>query len=158
MDTFVCKLLTSTTFYHLEFFLSTLFKPDVTSNKSVAWHTELPCCLLYLVVEQMRMHPPVSSFRSWKNFWLKMKATPLISSTLASAVVFLFIKFAVIAMASFPRNSFLLKPGEQRQELKPLQTSDWTFRELKAAQYLSHTSSNNTPSVDSTRPPKLLWM
>lgn len=160
MDTSICKLLTSTIFYHLDFFLHRLFKTDVTSNTRVAWHTEFPCCLLYLVVEKMRMHSPVSSFRSWKNFWLKIKATPLISSTLASAVVFLFIKLAVIAIASFPRNSFLLKPGEQRQELKPLQTSDWTFREdqLKTAQYLSYTSSNSTPSVDSTMPPKCPWM
>lgn len=41
-----------------------------------------------------------------------MKATPLISSTLASAVVFLLMKFAVIAMASFPRNSLRRKPGK----------------------------------------------
>lgn len=40
-----------------------------------------------------------------------MKATPLISSTLASAVVFLLMKLAVIAIASLPLNSFLLKPG-----------------------------------------------
>lgn len=141
-------------------FLHRLVKTDVPSNKRVAWHIEFPCCLLYLVVEKMRMHSPVSSFRSWKNFWLKMKATPLISSTLASAVVFLFIKLAVIAIASFPRNSFLLKPAEQRQELKPLLTSDWTFREgqLKAAQCLSCSSSNNMPSVDSTMPPKFPWM
>lgn len=55
--------------------------------------------------------PPVSSLRSRKNFWLKMNATPLISSTLASAVVFLLMKLAVMAIASFPLNSFLLKPG-----------------------------------------------
>lgn len=69
-----------------------------------------------------------------------MKATPLISSTLASAVVFLFIKLAVIAIASFPRNSFLLKPGKQRKELKTLETSRQTFREgqHKAAQSLSY--------------------
>lgn len=54
---------------------------------------------------------PVSFRRSWKNLWLKMKATPLISSTLASAEVFLFLKLAVMAMASFPLNSFLLKPS-----------------------------------------------
>ncbi len=36
----------------------------------------------------MRSTTPVSSLSSKKNFWLKMKATPLISSTLASAVVF----------------------------------------------------------------------
>ncbi len=54
---------------------------------------------------------PVSSLSSKKNFWLKMKATPLISSTLASAVVLRLTKFAVMAMASFPLNSFLLKPG-----------------------------------------------
>lgn len=53
---------------------------------------------------------PVSCRRSWKNLWLKMKATPLISSTLASAVVFLFLKLAVMAMASFPLNSLRLKP------------------------------------------------
>lgn len=40
-----------------------------------------------------------------------MKATPLISSTLASAVVFRLIKFAVMAMASLPRNSFRRNPG-----------------------------------------------
>lgn len=61
--------------------------------------------------------PPVSSLRSWKNFWLKMKATPLISSTLASAVLFLFMKLAVIAIANFPRNSFLRNPawGEEKK-------------------------------------------
>lgn len=151
----MCKLLTST-FYHLEIFYTCYLK---LITRRWPGTQEFPCCLLYLVVEQMRMHPPVSSFRSWKNFWLKMKATPLISSTLASAVVFLFIKLAVMAIASFPRNSFLLKPGEQRQELKPLQTSDWTFREgqLKAAQYLSYTSSS-MPSVDSTMPPKFPLM
>lgn len=53
---------------------------------------------------------PVSCRSSWKNLWLKMNATPLISSTLASAVVFLFLKFAVMAMASFPLNSLRLKP------------------------------------------------
>lgn len=42
-----------------------------------------------------------------------MKATPLISSTLASAVVFLLMKLAVIAIANFPLNSFLLKPENQ---------------------------------------------
>lgn len=57
---------------------------------------------------------PVSSLRSRKNFWLKMKATPLISSTLASAVVFLLMKFAVMAIASLPLNSFLLKPARQK--------------------------------------------
>ncbi len=45
-----------------------------------------------------------------------MKATPLISSTFASAVVFLLIKFAVMAMASLPRNSFLLNPEKEREE------------------------------------------
>lgn len=53
---------------------------------------------------------PVSSLSSRKNFWLKIKATPLISSTLASAVVFLFTKLAVMAMANFPRNSLRAKP------------------------------------------------
>lgn len=53
---------------------------------------------------------PVSLRSSWKNLWLKIKATPLISSTLASAVVLRLMKFAVIAMANFPRNSFLRKP------------------------------------------------
>jgi len=43
-----------------------------------------------------------------------MKATPLISSTLASAVVFLLMKLAVIAIASLPLNSFLLKPGRKK--------------------------------------------
>lgn len=41
-----------------------------------------------------------------------MKATPLISSTLASAVVFLLMKLAVMAMASFPRNSFRRNPAK----------------------------------------------
>lgn len=54
---------------------------------------------------------PASCRSRWKNLWLKMKATPLISSTLASAVVFLFLKLAVMAMANFPLNSFLLKPS-----------------------------------------------
>lgn len=58
---------------------------------------------------------PVSCRRSWKNLWLKMKATPLISSTLASAVLFLFLKLAVMAMASFPLNSFLLKPSPTQE-------------------------------------------
>ena len=53
---------------------------------------------------------PVSCRSSWKNLWLKMKATPLSSSTLASALVFLFLKLAVMAMASFPLNSLRLKP------------------------------------------------
>lgn len=58
---------------------------------------------------------PVASLSSWKNFWLNIKATPLISSTLASAVVFRLIKFAVMAMASLPRNSFRRNPeGEER--------------------------------------------
>lgn len=56
---------------------------------------------------------PVSSLSSRKNFWLKMKATPLISSTLASAVVFLLTKLAVMAMANFPRNSLRPKPAER---------------------------------------------
>lgn len=60
---------------------------------------------------------PVSSLSSRKNFWLKMKATPLISSTLASAVVLRLTKFAVMAMASFPLNSFLLKPAAERGSL-----------------------------------------
>lgn len=48
-----------------------------------------------------------------------MKATPLISSTLASAVVFLLMKLAVMAIASFPLNSFLLKPEwEKDSEIK----------------------------------------
>lgn len=70
--------------------------------------------------------PPVSSLRSRKNFWLKIKATPLISSTLASAVVFLLMKLAVMAMASFPRNSFLLKPAERQRE----QEREWNGETL----------------------------
>lgn len=54
---------------------------------------------------------------SWKNLWLKIKATPLISSTLASAVVLRLMKFAVMAMASFPRNSFLRNPYGQTAKL-----------------------------------------
>lgn len=65
---------------------------------------------------------PVACRRSWKNLWLKMKATPLISSTLASAVVLRLMKFAVTAMASFPRNSFLRNPTGHRQ-IKPLHRS-----------------------------------
>lgn len=45
-----------------------------------------------------------------------MNATPLISSTLASAVVFLLMKLAVMAIASFPLNSFLLKPGRGKKK------------------------------------------
>lgn len=60
---------------------------------------------------------PVASLRSWKNFWLKIKATPLISSTFASAVVFLLMKLAVIAMASFPRNSLRRNPVEADEAL-----------------------------------------
>lgn len=56
----------------------------------------------------------MASLSSWKNFWLNIKATPLISSTLASAVVFRLIKFAVMAMASLPRNSFRRKPGGKK--------------------------------------------
>lgn len=44
-----------------------------------------------------------------------MKATPLISSTFASAVVFLLMKLAVMAMASFPRNSFRRNPAETEE-------------------------------------------
>lgn len=58
--------------------------------------------------------PPVFALRSRKNFWLKMKATPLISSTRASAVVLLLTKFAVMAIASFPLSTFLLKPGKNK--------------------------------------------
>lgn len=47
-----------------------------------------------------------------------MKATPLISSTLASAVVLRFTKLAVMAMASLPRNSFRLKPGDEKKREK----------------------------------------
>ena len=70
---------------------------------------------------------PVASRRSWKNFWLKMNATPLISSTLASAVVCLLMKFAVMAMASFPRNSLRANPrrgneAEGRRQRGGLQT------------------------------------
>lgn len=45
-----------------------------------------------------------------------MKATPLISSTLASAVVFLLTKLAVMAMASFPRNSLRLNPVDKEKD------------------------------------------
>ena len=70
-----------------------------------------------MIVCLIDFHLPVSSLRSRKNFWLKMKATPLISSTLASAVVFLLVKLAVIAIASFPRNSVRLKPEKERKNL-----------------------------------------
>lgn len=62
------------------------------------------------------MFVPVSCRSSWKNLWLKIKATPLISSTLASAVLFLFLKFAVMAIANFPLNSFRLKPAQLKTE------------------------------------------
>jgi len=45
-----------------------------------------------------------------------MKATPLISSTFASADVFLLMKFAVMAMASFPLNSLRRNPGGSYKE------------------------------------------
>ena len=54
---------------------------------------------------------PNSSYRLLKKSCLYTKATPLISSTVASAVVRMFLKLAVIAMASFPRNSLRLNPG-----------------------------------------------
>lgn len=60
---------------------------------------------------------PVSAVNSLKNFWLKIKATPEISSTLASASECLFIKFAVIAIANFPLNSFLLNPKNNRMQI-----------------------------------------
>lgn len=43
-----------------------------------------------------------------------MDATPLISSTLASAVELVFVKLAVMAMASFPLNSLRLKPDREQ--------------------------------------------
>lgn len=87
--------------------------PDQTSlpHKS----PESPVCLVHNFHNTQEVSEdivlPVSCRSSWKNLWLKMKATPLISSTLASAVVFLFLKLAVMAMANFPLNSFLLKPS-----------------------------------------------
>ena len=54
---------------------------------------------------------PNSSYRLLKKSCLYTKATPLISSTTASAVVRMFLKLAVMAMASFPLNSFLRNPG-----------------------------------------------
>lgn len=70
------------------------------------------------------MFIPVSWRSSWKNLWLKINATPLISSTLASAVVFLFLKLAVMAMASFPLNSLRLKPAlTSRESLAHFQPS-----------------------------------
>lgn len=53
-----------------------------------------------------------------------MKATPLISSTLASAVVFLLMKLAVMAIASLPLNSFLLKPGRM-EKIKTEERKKW---------------------------------
>lgn len=44
-----------------------------------------------------------------------MKATPLISSTFASAVVFLLMKLAVMAIASLPRNSLRRNPEEDEE-------------------------------------------
>ena len=61
---------------------------------------------------------PVTALSSLKNFWLKMKATPDISSTRASASVFLLTKLAVMAMASRPRNSFRLKPIKIRDVIE----------------------------------------
>lgn len=64
---------------------------------------------------------PVSVSRSWKNFWLYIRATPLISSTLASAAVFLLMKLAVMPIASFPLSSLCLKPeslgGKKKRKL-----------------------------------------
>lgn len=74
-------------------------------------------------------YTPVASLRSWKNFWLKMKATPLISSTFASAVVFLLMKLAVMAIASLPRNSLRRNPfGEGEQRAKNRVYARWIIR------------------------------
>lgn len=80
----------------------------------------LKCCkkqtggfIAWVAGDTFFSNSPVSSLSSRKNFWLKMKATPLISSTLASAVVFLLTKLAVMAMANFPRNSLRPKPAER---------------------------------------------
>lgn len=85
-------------------------------------HTNLSCKIVtiktnsfYFTGNLLSAGKPVASRRSWKNFWLKMKATPLISSTLASAVVLRLMKFAVIAIASLPRNSFRRNPAGRRK-------------------------------------------
>lgn len=84
---------------------------------------ELVCGLLnlkspYSDVVEPSCDRPVASLRSWKNFWLKMNATPLISSTFASAVVFLLMKLAVMAIASLPRNSLRRNPGENYKRMR----------------------------------------
>lgn len=82
--------------------------PSNSPEKNHKWLFKLLSLLLW-----RHLHQPVASLSCWKNFWLKIKATPLISSTLASAVVFLLIKFAVMAMASLPRNSLRRNPGRK---------------------------------------------
>lgn len=93
---------------------------------SIAWYTTQTEYVLFLGKRRLCSlgcqhhifsNAPVSSLSSRKNFWLKMKATPLISSTLASAVVFLLTKLAVMAMANFPRNSLQTKPAEGRKNV-----------------------------------------
>ena len=82
---------------------------------------------------------PVASRRSWKNFWLKMNATPLISSTLASADVFLLMKFAVMAMASLPRNSLRWNPGRPGGRKEGSREDDFNvgIQEVKVIQLLN---------------------
>lgn len=75
------------------------------------------CCEI-LLASAFGPNSPVSSLSSRKNFWLKIKATPLISSTLASAVVFLLTKLAVMAIANFPRNSLRAKPVTWKMQVK----------------------------------------
>lgn len=78
------------------------------------------------VPNEQSCNRPVASLRSWKNFWLKMKATPLISSTLASAVVFLLMKLAVMAMASLPRNSLRRNPGGgKKKKITRVRGNSW---------------------------------
>ena len=82
---------------------------------------------------------PNSSYKLLKKSCLYTKATPLISSTVASAVVLIFLKFAVMAIASFPRNSFLLKPGTVTC-LPLTRDGNGIFGNLKELLYLCYTS------------------
>ncbi len=66
----------------------------------------------------------VSCLRSRKNFWSKINATPLLSSTSASSAALQLTKFAVIPIASLPLNSLRLKPGRLlRRPSAPIITS-----------------------------------
>lgn len=71
----------------------------------ISMHDEKPCRL-----KVKCKLSPVLLQRFWKNFWLYMRATPLISATSTSVLLWLFIKLVVMPIANLPRVSFLLKP------------------------------------------------